>query len=93
MSKLLFAKISLLRFFFAKILKITKSGTPDSEIFLPRFTLLRPNSSTLTLRSSHPEVFYKKGVLRNFAKLKGKHLCQSLFFNEIDIIISVTADI
>ena len=30
-------------------------------------------------RSSRPEVFYKKVVLRNFAKLKGKHLCQSLF--------------
>ena len=32
-------------------------------------------------RSSHPEVFCKKGVLRNFAKLTGKHRCQSLFFN------------
>ena len=24
----------------------------------------------------------KKGVLRNFTKLTGKHLCQNLFFNE-----------
>ena len=31
--------------------------------------------------SSHPEVFCRKGVLRNFAKFTGKHLCQSLFFN------------
>ena len=31
-------------------------------------------------RSSRPEVFCKKGVLRNFAKLTGKHLCQGLFF-------------
>ena len=31
-------------------------------------------------QSSHPEVFCKKGVLRNFAKFTGKHLCQSLFF-------------
>ena len=30
-------------------------------------------------RSSHPEVFCKKGVLRNFVKFTGKHLCQSLF--------------
>ena len=30
-------------------------------------------------RSSRPEVFCKKGVLRNFA-FTGKHLCQSLFF-------------
>ena len=33
-------------------------------------------------RSSRPEVFYKKGVLKNFAKLTGKYLCQSLFFNK-----------
>ena len=25
----------------------------------------------------------RKGVLRNFAKSKGKHLCQSLFFNKV----------
>ena len=31
-------------------------------------------------RSSRPAVFYKKGVLNNFAKFTGKHLCQSLFF-------------
>ena len=30
-----------------------------------------------------PEVFCKKGVLRNFAKCTGKHLCQSLFFNKV----------
>ena len=30
------------------------------------------------------EVFFKKnGVLRNFAKSTGKHLCQSLYFNKI----------
>ena len=33
--------------------------------------------------SSHPDVFYKKGALRNFAKFTGKHLCQSLFFNKV----------
>ena len=30
-------------------------------------------------RNSRPEVCCKKGVLRNFAKFIGKHLCQSLF--------------
>ena len=34
-------------------------------------------------RSSRPEVFCKKSVLRNFAKFTGKHLCQSLFFNKV----------
>ena len=35
------------------------------------------------LRSSHPGVFLKKGVLRNFAKFTGKYLCQSLFLNKV----------
>ena len=34
-------------------------------------------------RSSRLEVFCRKGVLRNFAKFTGKHLCQSLFFNKV----------
>ena len=33
-------------------------------------------------RSNRPEKFCKKGVLRNFAKFTGKHVCQSLFFNK-----------
>ena len=34
-------------------------------------------------RSSHRRCSVKKGVLRNFAKFTGKHLCQSLFFNKV----------
>ena len=34
-------------------------------------------------RSSRPEVFCKKGVLRNSTKFTGKHLCQRLFFNKV----------
>ena len=34
-------------------------------------------------RSSCPEMLCKKGVLRNFTKFTGKHLCQSLFFNKV----------
>ena len=33
-------------------------------------------------RNSRPQVFCKKGVLRNLIKFTGKHLCQSLFFNK-----------
>ena len=33
--------------------------------------------------SSRQEVFCEKGVLRNFTKFTGKHLCQSLFFNKV----------
>ena len=34
-------------------------------------------------RSSHPEVFCKKGVLRNIVKFTGKHLCQNLFLTQL----------
>ena len=35
------------------------------------------------LRSSRPELFCKKGDLKNFTKFTGKNLCQSLFFNNV----------
>ena len=34
-------------------------------------------------RSSHQRCSVTKGVLRNFAKFTGKHLCQNLFFNKV----------
>ena len=37
----------------------------------------------LIFRSSRPEVFCEKGVLRSFTKFTGKHLCQGLFFNNV----------
>ena len=37
----------------------------------------------ICIRSSCPEVLCKKGVLRNFTKLTGKHLCQRTFFNKV----------
>ena len=35
------------------------------------------------LRSSRPDVLCESGVLRNFTKFSGKHLCQSPFFNKV----------
>ena len=35
------------------------------------------------MKKQPPEVFYKKGVVRNFTKFIGKHLCLSLFFNKV----------
>ena len=34
-------------------------------------------------KRSRPELFCKKGVLKNFAKFTGNHLYQSLFFNKV----------
>ena len=42
------------------------------------------------VRSSRPQVFYKKGVFRNFAKFTGNHLCQRLSFNKVAGLRSAT---
>ena len=44
---------------------------------------LKINWDTKRNRSSRPEVFCQKSVLRNFTKFTGKHLYQSLFFNKV----------
>ena len=41
------------------------------------------NILKMTARSSCPDVFCEKGVLRNFAKFTGKRLHQSLFFKKV----------
>ena len=41
-------------------------------------------------RSSRLEVFCRKGVLRNFEKFTGKHLCQILLFNKVAGLRTVT---
>ena len=39
---------------------------------------------------TRPEVFCKKGVLKNFAKFTGKHLHQNLFFSKVADLRSAT---
>ena len=55
----------------------------NMHFFVDHFYLhhLFPKCCTIS-RSSCPEVFCKKGLLRNFAKFTEKHLCQSLFYNK-----------
>ena len=36
-----------------------------------------------SFRSSHRRCSLRKGILGNFAKLTGKHLCHSLYFNNV----------
>ena len=40
---------------------------------------------TLDLQKQPPEVFCKKGVLKNFKIFTGKHLWWSLFFNKVTL--------
>ena len=46
-------------------------------------TVRRRKNEVGSYRSSHPEVFFKKGILKNFAKFTGKRLCYSLFFDKV----------
>ena len=41
-------------------------------------------------RSSHRRCFIRKGILKNFTKFTGKHLCQSPFFNKVAGLRSAT---
>ena len=47
-------------------------------IYIRRISGFASNYCICCFRSSRPEVFCKKDVLRNFAKFTGKHLCPSL---------------
>ena len=46
-------------------------------------TIVPTVSLSCRSRSSHRRCSVKKGILRNFAKFTGKHMCQSLFFNKV----------
>ena len=72
-------------------LPLTPLPTSGNILFLPYFPtfskwtpcLYHSYLTCLTYRISRPNVFCKKGVLRNFEKFTGKHPCQSLFFNKV----------
>ena len=52
--------------------------------FTEKHLWYRLNESIFLIkRSSHPEMFCKNSIPKNFTKLTGKHLCQSLFFIKI----------
>ena len=55
----------------------------NKALLLKKKTFLILLQLLLIYRSSRAEVFCKKGVLRNFEKFTGKHLCQGLFFNKV----------
>ena len=55
-----------------------------------RVWVIRESGNSHIFRSSRLEVFCRKGVLRNFAKFIGKHLCQSFFFDKVAGLRSAT---
>ena len=54
------------------------------RMFLPKsFQKCRSSRLQMFFRSSRPEMFCKKAVLRDFLKFTTKHLCQSLFITKV----------
>ena len=62
-------------FYVCKIKKILNDGT--------EYCVKYRNLESIVVKSSRQRCSVKKGVLRNFAKFTGKHVCQSLFFNKV----------
>ena len=53
------------------------------QIFKVMRHIENPGVATTVFGSSHRRCSIRKGALKNFTKFTGKHLCQSLFFNEV----------
>ena len=62
----------LLIFFIDTIISVISSTQIACDVMCVQYVQKQP-----------PEVFFKKGVLKNFASFTGKHLCWSLFFNKV----------
>ena len=71
-----FSNPSQIRSFLQIWSHLLKKSLIENFIFFP--VLQITTNEYLFFRSSRPEVFYKIGALKNFAKYTGKHLCQSL---------------
>ena len=88
---LYYAEIQLILVYFCRITQMKHSHSARTSTAIKElwYTFLIIWLRLLTIkkiqnnRSSGPEVFCKKDVLKNFAKFTGKHLCQSIFFNKV----------
>ena len=67
---------------FRKVLSILVSESKQISMLQLISYFNEVNFFLIEFRSSRPEMFCRKGVLKNFAKFTGNHLCRSLFFNK-----------
>ena len=59
------------------------TASPYLNNLLHAVAISRNVQRSMNHESSHPDVFCKKSVLKNFPKFTGKYLYQSLFFNAV----------
>ena len=64
---------------YLNIIVLLYPASAHCGIWSNSFSPVSVKSSYLPLQKQPPEVFYEKGVLKNFAKFTWKHLSQSLF--------------
>ena len=73
---------------FHQCLTITKHHLPLNAIFKSRLSKENHMEKKVFVywqKWSSRCVLQKKGVLKNFARLTGKHLCQGLLFNKVAV--------
>ena len=56
----------------------------NKEYINNSFFILASFRITDLVQKQPPELFYKKGVLKIFAKFTGKHLCRCFFFGKME---------
>ena len=70
------------KYYFNECKTIQSYNRVDAKFQIAK-NLINNLNSISNGKSSRPEVFCQKSILRNFVKFTGKHLCQSLFFNKV----------
>ena len=72
----------------------TEKSQKKRKVLNEPFIRCRNTMRWLHFQKQLSEVFYKKGVLKIFTNFAGKHLCQSLFFNNVaSLRLQLSSDI
>ena len=74
----------ILKTYFFKMFSLLLIFFIDTIIFVISSTQIACDVMCVQyVQKQPPQLFFKKGVLKNFANFTGKHLCWSLFFNKV----------
>ena len=90
MSPLFFCQLSFRQFQIESQIYVCVNFGGFCYSITKNFCALNCITKCMNFRSSHLRCSVRKGVLRNFAKFIGKHLCQSLFFNKVAALTPAT---
>ena len=71
---------------FVKFLRVPLLQNNSGRLLQHRRKVNKKSKDNKYSRSSHQRCSIKKGVLRNFAKFTGKHLCRSLFLIKLQAL-------